>query len=163
MTVRQIRFFGDPVLRTVCSPVDTIDDGVRQLVADLMDTVQPDGRAGVAATQIGHSRRVFSYKVGDAEGYVINPELVSLEGEPVPTGEGCLSVPGLWFDVLRYPRATVRGIDLDGAPIEITGEGTLAQAFQHECDHLDGNLYIHRLEGADRREAMKQIRESDWF
>ncbi|MEB4616552.1 peptide deformylase [Leucobacter sp. M11] len=163
MTVRQIRFFGDPVLRTVCSPIDSIDDGVRQLVRDLMDTVQLDGRAGVAATQIGHTQRAFSYKVDDQEGYLLNPELVSVEGEPVPTGEGCLSVPGLWFDVLRYPRATVRGTDLDGNVIELTGEGTLAQAFQHECDHLDGKLYIHRLEGEDRREAMKQIRQSDWF
>lgn len=163
MTVRQIRYFGDPVLRTECSTIVCIDQGVRQLVQDLLDTVQPDGRAGVAATQIGHTQRAFSYNVDGQQGYVLNPEIVSLEGEPVPTGEGCLSVPGLWFDVLRYPRATVRGIDLDGNTVEITGEGTLAQAFQHECDHLEGKLYIHRLEGDDRREAMKQIRQSDWF
>lgn len=163
MAVREIRVFGDPALRTVCDPIVEIDEGVRALVADLLDTVAFDGRAGLAATQIGHQQRAFSLNIDGQISYVLNPEIVELSGEPVPTGEGCLSVPNLWFDVMRYPRATARGIDLDGAEIEISGEGLLAQALQHECDHLDGKLYINRLDRESRGEAMRQIRTSSWF
>lgn len=163
MAVRDIRIFGDPVLRTVCDPISEIDDGVRALVEDLCETVDFDGRAGLAATQIGHTQRAFSLHIDGKISYVLNPEIVSLEGEPQLTGEGCLSVPNLWFEVLRYPRATVRGIDLEGNEIVISGEGLLAQALQHECDHLDGKLYISRLDRESRGEAMRQIRTSDWF
>ena len=163
MAVRDIRLFGDPVLRTVCDPITEVDDGVRALVADLCDTVDMDGRAGLAATQIGHTQRAFSLNIDGQISYVLNPEIIALEGEPQPTGEGCLSVPDLWFEVLRYPRATVRGIDLDGNDVVISGEGLLAQALQHECDHLDGKLYISRLDRDARGEAMRQIRTSRWF
>lgn len=163
MAIREIRVFGDPVLRTVCEPIETIDEGVRALVADLCDTVAFDGRAGLAATQIGYQQRAFSLHIDGEVSYVLNPEIVALEGEPQLTGEGCLSVPDLWFDVLRYPRATVRGIDLDGNEVVIKGEGLMAQALQHECDHLDGKLYISRLDRETRGEAMRQIRTSSWF
>jgi len=163
MAVREIRLFGDPVLRTVCEPIREIDDGVRGLVVDLCDTVAFEGRAGLASTQIGRSLRAFSLHIDGVVSYVLNPEIVDLDGDPVPTGEGCLSVPDLWFDVMRHPRATVRGIDLDGAEIVIAGEGLLAQALQHECDHLDGKLYINRLDREQRGEAMRQIRASAWF
>lgn len=163
MAERTIRLFGDPVLKTPCQAVETIDEGVRALVQDLLDSVALPGRAGVAANQIGAGLRVFSYNVDGEIGYVINPVLVSTEGEARLTGEGCLSVPGLWFETMRYPRATVRGIDLDGAEITITGEGVLAQALQHETDHLDGYLYLDRLDPERRRAAMKEVRESDWF
>lgn len=163
MAIRDIRLFGDPVLRTACEPIETIDDGVRALVADLCDTVAFDGRAGLASTQIGYQQRAFSLHIDGEVSYVLNPEIVELAGEPVPTGEGCLSVPDLWFDVVRYPRATVRGIDLDGREIVISGSGLLAQALQHECDHLDGKLYISRLDREARGEAMRQIRTSTWF
>jgi len=163
VAVREIRLFGDPVLRTVCTSIERIDDGVRALVADLCDTVAFDGRAGLAATQIGHTQRAFSLHIDGEVSYVLNPEIVALEGDPVPTGEGCLSVPELWFEVMRHPRATVRGMDLDGREIVIEGEGLLAQALQHECDHLDGKLYINRLDREARGEAMRRIRESAWF
>lgn len=163
MAVREIRLFGDPVLRAVCDPVETIDDRVRSLVADLCDTVAFEGRAGVASTQIGHTQRAFSLHIDGEVSYVLNPEIVELSGEPVPTGEGCLSVPGLWFEVMRHPRAVVRGIDLDGEEVVIRGEGLLAQALQHECDHLDGKLYLNRLDREARGEAMRRIRASDWF
>lgn len=163
MAVRDIRIFGDPVLRTVCDPITEIDDGVRALVDDLCETVDFDGRAGLAATQIGHTQRAFSLNIDGKISYILNPEIISLEGEPQLTGEGCLSVPNLWFEVLRYPRAAVRGIDLDGNEVVIEGEGLLAQALQHECDHLDGKLYISRLDRESRGEAMRQIRTSDWF
>lgn len=163
MTVREIRRFGDPVLRTVCDPIGEIDEGVRSLVADLLDTVAFDGRAGLAATQIGFTQRAFSLNIDGKVSYVLNPELVEVSGEPVLTGEGCLSVPELWFDVLRYPRAVVRGIDLNGEEVVIEGEGLMAQALQHECDHLEGKLYLNRLDREARGEAMRQIRASTWF
>lgn len=163
MAIREIRLFGDPVLRTVCEPILEIDDGVRALVADLCDTVAFDGRAGLASTQIGYTQRAFSLHIDGEVSYVLNPEIVALEGDPVPTGEGCLSVPELWFEVMRHPRATVRGIDLDGAEVVISGEGLLAQALQHECDHLDGKLYLSRLDRETRGEAMRRIRTASWF
>ncbi|HEY0249145.1 MAG TPA: peptide deformylase [Gryllotalpicola sp.] len=163
MTVRPIRLFGDPVLKTVCDPVTEFDDGVRALVADLVDSVQLPGRAGVAANQIGVTARVFSYNVDGQLGYLINPEVIEVRGEKQLVGEGCLSVPNLWFETPRHPWARARGYDVDGNEVFVEGEGVLAQALQHETDHLDGLLYLDRLEKPTRREAMKQIRESDWF
>jgi peptide deformylase len=163
VTERQIRLFGDPVLKTPSLPVDRFDDGVRGLVDDLVDSVLPPGRAGVAAPQIGVNLRAFSYNIDGDVGYVINPELVEVSGEPELVDEGCLSVPGLWFKTLRYPFARVRGVDVDGNAIEVSGSGLMAQALQHETDHLDGMLYVDRLDKETRREAMKQVRESDWF
>lgn len=163
MTERQIRLFGDPVLKTTSAPVDEIDEGVRSLVEDLVDSVLPPGRAGVAAPQIGVNLRAFSYNVDGDIGYILNPELIEVSGEPTLVDEGCLSVPGLWFKTARYPFARVRGIDVDGNEIELSGTGVMAQALQHETDHLDGKLYLDRLDKESRREAMKQVRESDWF
>ena len=163
MAVRPIRLFGDPVLKSAAAPVDEIDDGVRALVRDLLDTVALPGRAGVAAPQIGVGQRVFSYNIDGDIGYVINPVLVDVSGEPTAIGEGCLSVPGLWHDAVRHPWAKVVGIDLEGAEVVLEGEGLLAQALQHETDHLDGKLYLERLTPEERRIAMREIRESDWF
>lgn len=163
MTVRKIRVFGDPVLRTVCEPITVVDEGVRALVDDLCDTVAFDGRAGLAATQIGRTQRAFSLHIDGVVSYLLNPEILALEGEPQLTGEGCLSVPDLWFEVPRYPKATVRGIDLEGNEVIVEGEGLLAQALQHECDHLDGMLYLQRLDRETRGMAMRRIRESTWF
>ncbi|WEK14137.1 MAG: peptide deformylase [Candidatus Microbacterium phytovorans] len=163
MSVRPIRLFGDPVLRAPSAPVESIDDGVRALVQDLLDTVELPGRAGVAAPQIGVGVRAFSYNVDGVIGYVLNPVIVELSGEPRPTGEGCLSVPGLWHDAIRYPHAKVVGIDLDGNELVLEGDGLFAQALQHETDHLDGMLYLERLDPATRKVAMREVRESDWF
>ncbi|CAN5250549.1 peptide deformylase [Frigoribacterium sp. UYMn621] len=162
MTERQIRIFGDPVLKTVSDPIRPTDD-VTGLVADLLDTVKIPGRAGVAAPQIGVNQRAFSYNVDGQIGYIINPVLVELSGEPELVDEGCLSVPGFYFERLRYPFARVTGVDLDGNPVELSGDGVMAQALQHETDHLDGKLYIEGLEKGLRREAMTAIRNSDWF
>ena len=163
MTIREIRLFGDPVLKTVSTEVTTIDDGVRALVDDLVDSVKLPGRAGVAASQIGVNLRAFSYNIDGEVGYIINPVLVELSGEPEPVDEGCLSVPGLWYPTVRYPFARATGINLDGEPIEVSGEGLMAQALQHETDHLDGLLYLDRLDKPNRRAAMKEVRESSWF
>ena len=163
MAVRPIRLFGDPVLRSPAAPVGEIDDGVRALVQDLLDTVELPGRAGVAAPQIGVGVRAYSYNIDGDIGYVLNPQLVEVSGEPQPTGEGCLSVPGLWHEALRYPHAKVVGMNLDGEEIVLEGDGLFAQALQHETDHLDGMLYLERLDSATRRIAMREVRESDWF
>lgn len=163
MAVRAIRLFGDPVLRASCAPIERIDDGIHALVRDLVDTVELPGRAGVAAPQIGVGLRAFSYNVDGEVGYVLNPVLVETAGEPAYIGEGCLSVPGVWHDALRHPYAKVVGIDLDGNELVLEGEGLMAQALQHETDHLDGMLYLSRLSAETRRLAMREIRESDWF
>lgn len=163
MPERQIRLLGDPVLKTVSDPVGTIDDRVRSLVEDLVDSVRLPGRAGVAASQIGVNLRAFSYNVDGEVGYILNPVLVEVSGEPELVDEGCLSVPGLWYPTKRYPFARVTGIDLDGKAVELSGTGIMAQALQHETDHLDGLLYLDRLDKENRRAAMKEVRESTWF
>ena len=163
MTQRQIRIFGDPVLKTVSDPIRPGDARAAGLIEDLIDTVKPPGRAGVAAPQIGVNQRAFSYNVDGEIGYIINPILAEVSGEPRLVDEGCLSVPGFYFPRLRYPNARVTGVDLSGQPVELSGSGVMAQALQHEMDHLDGKLFIDGLEKDRRREAMRLIRESDWF
>jgi len=163
MTVRPIRLFGDPVLRSRADEVVRFDASLRMLVDDLLDTVQVPGRAGVAAPQIGVGLRVFSLNIDGDLSYVVNPVLAEVRGDAEPVEEGCLSVPGVGFPRLRHPWARVTGVDVDGAPIEIAGEGLLAQALQHETDHLDGRLYIEGLEPEIKREAMRAIRQTDWF
>ena len=163
MAVRDIRYFGDPILRSSCDVVDPSSETAKNLVADLIDTVKEPGRAGVAANQIGVGLRAFSYNVDGDVGYLLNPVLESVEGEPELVDEGCLSVPGLSYPRRRYPKATVSGVLLDGSAITLSGEGLLAQALQHECDHLEGHLYIEGLEPEVKREAMAAIRESEWF
>ncbi|MES2169340.1 MAG: peptide deformylase [Actinomycetota bacterium] len=162
MTERQIRIFGDPVLKTVSDPIRPTDD-VRALIEDLMETVEVPGRAGVAAPQIGVNQRAFSFNVDGEIGYIINPELVEVSGEPELVDEGCLSIPGFYFPRMRYPYARVTGIDLDGNRVELSGEGVMAQALQHETDHLDGKLFIDGLDKEGRREAMAAIRNAPWF
>lgn len=162
MSVREIRLFGDPILKSVCDAVANPGD-VESLVQDLLDTTSLPGRAGVAANQIGVGLRVFAYSVNDQLGYLINPELTELEGEKLEIEEGCLSVPGLWHKTPRFERATARGLQLDGSTIEVSGEGLLAQALQHECDHLDGLLYLDRLAPQERKLALRALREQDWF
>jgi peptide deformylase len=163
MTVRAIRRFGDPVLRTPTEPIREVDDRVRALVADLLDTVAVPGRAGVAANQIGVPLRAYAYNVDGRIGYLLNPELAEVRGDPVEFDEGCLSVPDLTFPTRRFPWARAVGTDLDGTPVEVIGEGVLAEALQHEQDHLEGRVYLQRLEPAVRREAMAAVRRAPWF
>ena len=163
MTIRQIRLFGDPVLRSACDPITPGDQRVAGLIDDLIETVKVPGRAGLAANQIGVGQRAFSYNIDGEVGYIINPVIVELSGEPELVDEGCLSVPGFFFPRRRYPFARVEGIDLDGNPVQLSGEGLMAQALQHEVDHLDGHLYIEGLEPDEKREAMRAIRQSDWW
>ena len=162
MSVREIRLFGDPILKTQC---DRVADPAKvgELVQDLIDTTSQPGRAGVAANQIGVGLAVFSYFVDGKAGYLINPEIVELAGELVELEEGCLSLPGLWHKTPRYQIAKIRGSQLDGSQVEITGEGLLAQVFQHECDHLKGIVYIEKLNPEERKLALRSLREQPWF
>jgi peptide deformylase len=157
MPVRPIRLYGDPVLRTEADPVTTFDRELRDLVADLEDTVRVPGRAGVAAPQIGVSLRVFSYNVSGQVGHLVNPVLSDFEGEQ-DDEEACLSLPGLGYSTVRAESVTARGFDQHGEPLVIEGTGFLARALQHETDHLSGTLYIDTLRGDVRRQALRELR-----
>ncbi|WP_371151996.1 peptide deformylase [Buchananella felis] len=165
MAIREIRVIGDPILRTECERIrDVKDPRVRSLVEDLLETVDMDGRAGLAANQIGVGLRAFSWNIYGDIGYVLNPVLeeASMEEHYQDGDEGCLSVPGLHFPTERAWYARVRGVDLDGKEVVVEGEELMARCLQHECDHLDGKLYIDRLKGNERRKAMKAIRSMGW-
>ncbi|HET9519078.1 MAG TPA: peptide deformylase [Actinoplanes sp.] len=160
MTIRPIRLYGDPVLRTPADPVTRFDAELRALVGDLMDTMLGEpGRAGVAAPQIGVSLRVFVFDAGGRRGHLVNPVLSDLSGDQ-DGEEGCLSLPGMGFATPRAQRVTATGVDQYGDPLTITGVGFLARALQHETDHLDGVLYIDTLRGDTRRQALRQLRGS---
>jgi peptide deformylase len=160
MAMREIRVTGDPVLRTPCEPITQIDDAVRLLVADLLETVDAEGRAGLSANQIGVSLRAFSWNIEDSIGYMLNPVITYTSEEKQELAEeGCLSVPGLWFECDRAAFARCEGTDLDGAPVVIEGEGIWARLIHHETDHLDGMLFIDRLAKDVRKRALRQIRE----
>ncbi len=161
MAYREIRIIGDPVLRTKCEPITDIDDTVKALVEDLLETVDDDGRAGLAAPQIGVGLRAFSWNIAGEIGYVLNPVLVATSEDEYQDGdEGCLSVPNLWFPTERSWYARVEGIDLDRKSVVVEGEELMARCLQHETDHLDGMLYLDRLDRATRKKAMKAVRES---
>jgi len=163
MPVREIRLFGDPVLRSVTDPIVEFNVATHSLVRDLVDTVSLPGRAGVAANQIGVGLRAFSFHIDGRIGCILNPILADVGGDPVLMDEGCLSVPGFSYPRLRYPWARVTGFDHNGAPLVMEGEGLLAQAIQHEIGHLDGSLYIEGLAPETKRRAMRDIRSADWF
>ena len=162
MSVREIRLFGDPILKTPSAEILDFTSA-SGLIQDLIDTTSLSGRAGVAATQIGVGLSAFAYNVEGEIGYLINPKITELSGELVPMEEGCLSVPGLWHLAMRHPLAKASGFQLDGSIIEISGEGLMAQALQHEIDHLAGILYLDRLEKQERKLAFKTLRDQAWF
>ncbi len=162
MAIQPIRLFGDPVLRTKAIEVVDFDKELRTLVADLTDTMLEAPGAGLAAPQIGVGLRVFTWHVDDEVGHLINPDL-SLSAEQQEGLEGCLSLPGLSYDCRRALSVVARGFDMHGEPVTIEGSELLARAIQHETDHLDGVLFLDRLDAVARKAAMKEIRESDWF
>jgi peptide deformylase len=159
VTVRALRYLGDPVLRTPCDRVTRFDEALARLADDLVETVQVPGRAGLAANQIGSSLAAFSYNVDGQLGYVINPEIVELGGS-CDGPEACLSIPGVTADLTRADHAVVKGVDAAGRPVTVAGTGELARCLQHETDHLRGALFIDRLAGPERREVMRRVRAS---
>jgi peptide deformylase len=162
VTVREIRRYGDPVLLTAASEISEFGSATHALARDLLDTVQAPGRAGVAAPQIGVALRAFAYNVHERSGVLLNPVLVATEGEQYGD-EGCLSVPELWFPTRRSWYAAVEGFDQDGNHIRVDGEELMARCLEHEVDHLDGIVYLRRLDPETRRVAMRAVRASDWF
>jgi peptide deformylase len=163
VAVRPVRLFGDPVLRTRAAEVVDFDKELRNLVRDLMETMTEEGAAGLAAPQLGISLRVFSYHAEGATGHLVNP-VIEVVGDEMQDGpEGCLSIPGLSWDCRRYLRVVARGYDQHGERIEVHGTERLARAIQHETDHLDGVLFIDRLDPETRKQAMREIRQAQWF
>lgn len=162
MSVRPIRLFGDPVLRTPAAEVTTFDKEIRTLVSDLTDTMLDAPGAGLAAPQIGVGLRVFTWNVEGVVGHLINPVL-TLSTETQTGPEGCLSIPELSIDCVRSLSVVAAGFDMYGEPLLVEGSELLARAIQHETDHLDGILFLDRLDREARKVAMKEIRESDWF
>jgi peptide deformylase len=159
VTIMRIRTLGDPVLRQRTRPVEVFDDTLRRLVDDLFATMYDAPGVGLAANQVGLQLACFVYDDHDGhKGFVANPELADLEGEQTDS-EGCLSIPGPYADTTRALRVRLRGLGLDGEPLELEGEGLLARIFQHETDHLNGKLYIDRLDDDGRRDVMRQLRE----
>jgi peptide deformylase len=156
MTVRPLRYLGDPVLRTPSDPVTRFDDALVRLIQDLMDTVQEPGRAGLAACQIGSSLAAFSYHVDGQVGYLINPQIIEVSGS-YDGIEGCLSVPGIAAFRTRAARAVAAGLNLDGEPVTVSGTDEFARCLQHEIDHVHGELFIDGLEDDERRRVMQQL------
>ncbi len=162
MSIKSIRLFGDPVLRTPAQPVVDFDKELRILVKDLADTMLDAPGAGLAAPQIGVGLRVFTYYVDDVLGHLINPDL-DLSSEQQDGEEGCLSFPGIVFDTQRALRVVAKGFDEHGEPVTLEGSELLARAIQHETDHLDGILFIDRMDREQRKLALKAIREAEWM
>jgi len=162
MAIRPIRLFGDPILRTPADPVRDFDKQLRGLVKDLTDTLRDAGGAGLAGPQIGVGLRVFAYHVDGQRGYLVNPSLSFPDEEYEDGEEGCLSFPGLYFDVRRRLNTVAQGFTDRGDPVQLVGSATMARCLQHETDHLDGILFIDRMDSETRKAAMRAIREAEW-
>ena len=160
--IQPIRLFGDPVLRQRAVEVVDFDRELRKLVEDLTDTMLDAPGAGLAAPQLGVGLRVFTWQIEDEVGHLVNPVL-DLYTEQELGPEGCLSIPGLTFDCQRALSVVAKGFDMHGEPLTIEGSERLARAIQHETDHLDGVLFIDRLDAETRKAAKKAIREAEWF
>jgi peptide deformylase len=158
MAPYSIRMVGDPVLRQRAAEVTTIDGRLAKLADDMVVTMYDAPGLGLAAPQVGVEKRLFVYDVGEGPKTLINPEIVESDGEWTYE-EGCLSVPGLSWEIVRPKQVHLRGVDLDGNQVDIEADEILARCFQHELDHLDGVLLLERLDAATRKQAMKTIRE----
>jgi peptide deformylase len=162
VAIQPIRLFGDPVLRRPALEVVDFDKELRTLVADLTDTMLEAPGAGLAAPQIGVGLRVFTWYVDGEVGHLVNPAL-TLSDDQQDGPEGCLSIPGLRYDCKRALSVVAHGWNMHGEPLVVEGSELLARAIQHETDHLDGVLFLDRLDTVARKAAMKEIRESEWF
>lgn len=160
MAVREIRLFGDPVLNSVADPVTVYDAQLRRLVADMLETMDNAGGVGLAGNQVGVTKRVFVFDCQGLRGHIINPVWRPL-GDALQHGrEGCLSVPGVTGEVTRHNTVVARGVDMFGRPLALRATGLLARCIQHETDHLDGVMFMRRMDPEQRREAMAHIRRN---
>ncbi|MFE9097603.1 peptide deformylase [Streptomyces sp. NPDC007264] len=165
--VRPITLLGDGVLRTPCAEVTGFGPELAGLVEDMFATMYAARGVGLAANQVGQPLRVFVYDCPDDEdlrhrGHVVNPRLVAADGLVLRGPEGCLSLPGLEAGTERYDRAVVEGFTAHGEPVRVEGTGWFARCLQHECDHLEGGLYVDRLGGLRRRRVMRRASRAPW-
>jgi len=160
MAIYPIRRFGDPVLRMETKPITEIDTAVHTLARDMIATMYDAPGVGLAANQIGITRRIAVFDANDDLGprVMINPELVETAGE-IEMDEGCLSVPGHWWEITRPAFARVKALDLDGHEVEYAGDGLIGRVLQHEVAHLEGGLLIDVLAKRVRKKALKDLRE----
>lgn len=158
MSIQPIRTYGDPVLKTMATDVVEIDSKIAKLVADMIETMYEAPGVGLAAPQVGVEKRLFVYDIGDGPVTILNPRITELDGEWVYE-EGCLSVPGLYFEIVRPARVHLEGIDLDGNEVSIEASELLGRVFQHEVDHLDGILLLERLDETQLKAAKKELRK----
>jgi peptide deformylase len=152
-----IRMFGDPVLRQPAREVTELNGELARLVDTMFETMSEAHGVGLAAPQVGIQKRLYTYDVGEGPAVLINPEIVDSHDEWT-FEEGCLSVPGLQFDIVRPKVVTVRGVDLDSSEVVIEGDELMGRLIQHEVDHLDGVLLLERLDPERRREALRELR-----
>ena len=161
MTVRDIVTIPNPILKRKAKKVHRVDAYIRQLIEDMIETVQAAHGAGLAAPQIGVPLRVIVTKVEDQLKIVVNPEIVSVSGEEVEADEGCLSIPGWYGPVRRKTQVTVRGLSRTGRPIKIKSEGWEARVFQHEVDHVDGVLFTDRMDDPSKLHQVTSEEEEE--
>jgi peptide deformylase len=162
VSVTPIRLLGDPVLRIPAAPVVDFDAELRQLVGDLTETMFAAGGAGLAAPQIGVGLRVFTWFVDGELGHLVNPDVTPIGNEREEGPEGCLSIPGFRFDCPRHLYVAATGWNMHGEPVRIEGSHLLARAVQHETDHLDGVLFVDRLDPGAREAALAEIDGAEW-
>lgn len=160
MAIYPIRTFGDPVLRAPTKPVEEIDDTVRTIVKDMIETMYDAPGVGLAANQIGVQRSIAVFDAQDELGarVMINPEIVETSGE-YEWEEGCLSVPHRYWEITRPAFARVKALDLEGNEVEYAGDGLMGRVLQHEIDHLNGRLLLDHLPKRTRKKALKELRE----
>jgi peptide deformylase len=158
MTLFPIRTWGDPVLNTVADPVETFDEALQRLIDDMLETMYAAPGVGLAAPQIGISKRLFVYDVGDGPGHLINPALVESTDE-WEFDEGCLSVPERFWPIVRPAFVRLEGVDQNGDPLALEGDELMGRMLQHELDHLNGMLLLERLAKRERRAALRELRQ----
>ncbi len=159
MAILKLEKYGSPVLREKALPVTKVDDEIRELVKNMIETMYAEGGVGLAAPQVGVSKRIIIVDT-EEQGIIVlvNPAIIKREGE-TKEEEGCLSVPGIYSPVRRSSTVTVEALDLEGNKVRISQEGSLAVALQHEIDHLEGYLFIDRLSPAKRLMIKDQLKE----
>ena len=167
MTVREVRLYGDPVLSTRAEEITEFGPSLERLAQDMLETMEDAGGVGLAANQIGVTKRIFVFDCSHYQhglrGAIINPEWEAAGQETQLGPEGCLSIPGISQPTERFNTVRLKGFDPRGRPVSMLASGLMARCIQHETDHLDGILFLKRLSDELRKESMKIIRQSEWF
>ncbi|WP_299137335.1 peptide deformylase [uncultured Corynebacterium sp.] len=167
MSLRELRIYGDPVLGSRAEENSRFDAGLRALASDMLETMDKAGGVGLAANQVGILKRIFVYDCSHTQsglrGALVNPVWTPVGEQQQKGPEGCLSIPGISAETTRFNQVFVSGQDIEGRPVSMVASGLMARCIQHETDHLDGVLFLQRLEAPVRKEAMRAIRESEWF